>query len=71
MLGALRPIEGIWVRTKLVRGVPTPPPIRDGGVNSHYTYSKLSGALKKYRSEVLPSEDTFWGKYEDTFWGKN
>ena len=30
MLGAVCLIEGVWVRTKLVRGVPTPPPIRDG-----------------------------------------
>ncbi len=29
-LGAVYLIEGVWVRTKIIRSVPTPPPIRDG-----------------------------------------
>ena len=29
---------------------------------SDFTYSKLPGVPQKYRSEVSPSEDTFWGK---------
>ena len=71
MLGALRPIEGIWVRTHSFEAFLLRRQLGTGRGELALPYSKLSGAPKKYRSEVLPSEDTFGGKYEDTFWGKN
>ena len=88
-VGEVSPIEGVWVRTKIIRSSPIHalhliPANKGTGATSHYTYSKLSGVPKKYRSEAPPSEDTFWGYFpgspkstagrfapEDTFWGKS